>query len=248
MRPVPQIALNFLKQAEGLRPSAYRDAAGLWTVGYGHRIGSDVGAISQAQADSYLYADAVKAAMRLSEVVRPEVLASLSDAQYAALVSFVFNLGCDPKWTLWAQLNASKLDCIPVQMMRFDKARLGGQLVEVPGLFNRRAAEVAMWKTGGASGEPPPSSYTAAVSTPPTPMALKSLSRSKTFITGCITACATVAAAAQDGLKSVKDAVQPYAADSTVLQGLVSHLALVSAALAVVTVAFGYLKNRNTAQ
>ena len=90
----------------------------------------------------YLFTDATKAATRLSLVVKADVLQGLSEHQYAALVSFVFNLGAGRSWAIWPLLNAKQFDAVPVQMMRFDKARVNGQLVEIPGLFNRRAAEV----------------------------------------------------------------------------------------------------------
>src|SRR4051812_40537319 len=118
MRPVPQIALDFLKGAEGDRLTAYRDSAGVWTIGRGH-TGPEVVpglVISEAQSDAYLFADATKAAVRLALRVKAAVLAALSDHEYAALVSFVFNLGADPKWQIWRALNESRVDDVPVQM------------------------------------------------------------------------------------------------------------------------------------
>lgn len=255
-RPVPQICLDFLKGAEACKLIAYRDSGGVWTVGVGH-TGPEVVlglVISQAQADAYLFADATKAATRLSLVVKPDVLQGLSEHQYAALVSFVFNLGANASWTIWAMLNTGKLDAVPVQMMRFDKARVNGQLVEIPGLFNRRAAEVTLWKTADVNAAvtvaqaapvaPPASADTSAMATPPTAMSPKPLAKSKSFITGIATVGATGLAAAQDGLKGVKTAIEPYTADSTVLQALTGHLALVGAGLAVATTVFLFLKNR----
>lgn len=253
MRPVPQPCIDFLKGAEGCRLSAYQDVGGVWTVGYGH-VTDGPGDITQAQADSYLFADATKAAIRLAGVVKDSAILALTEHQYAALVSFCLNLGVNPSWTLWPLLNAGKLDCIPVQMMRFDKAKVRGQLVEVPGLFNRRAAEVALWKTAdvGAAitiaqtAQAPSSADTSTRPTPPTPMSPKPAWSSKTFVTGLAATGATGVAYAQQALAGVKDAITPYVADSTILTALNQHMALVGAGLAVATAGFAYLKTRNT--
>jgi hypothetical protein len=94
--------------------------------------------------------------------------------------------------------------------------------------------------------EAPPSGDTVSLKTPPTPMAPKPASRSKTVIAGVLTAGASMLGAAKEGLAQIKDAIGPFAADSVILQGLISHIALVSAGLAVATVAFAWLKTRNT--
>ena len=98
MRPVPQICIDFLKGAEGLWLVGKGDLGGQPTWGYGH-TGPDVVlglSITLAQANSLLFADATKAALRLAGVVKDSVIQGLGEHQYAALVSFVFNLGCDP--------------------------------------------------------------------------------------------------------------------------------------------------------
>jgi lysozyme len=258
MRAVPEICLDFLKGAEACKLSAYRDSGGVWTIGVGH-TGPEVVSglsISQTQADAYLFTDATKAATRLSLVVKDAVLQGLSEHQYAALVSFAFNLGANASWTVWAMLNAGKLDAVPVQMMRFDKARVNGQLVEIPGLFNRRAAEVSLWKTADVGASiavaqaapvaPPASADTSAMATPPTPMNPKGAGSSKTFITSLLAAAAGMATAAQQGLAGAKGAIAPYVADSTLLSALNQHLAVAGAVLSLATVTFAYLKTRNT--
>ena len=100
IRPPPPIAVEFLKQQEASRLKAYRDSAGVWTIGYGH-TGPEVGPgmrISQAMADRLLVDDLQIAAQRLAENASPETVAGLSDAQYACLLSFVFNAGAQPGW------------------------------------------------------------------------------------------------------------------------------------------------------
>ena len=166
MRPVPQRAVGFVRMHEGCRLDAYQDSALVWTIGYGH-TGKEVHPslrISQRQADIYLKEDLSDAAARLAGVVKPEVIAALSEGQYAALLSFVFNLGANRSWTIWKRLNARALDDVPVQMARFVHA--GGR--KLKGLVNRRAAEIALWHED-AEDEAPPSSFVRVEETPPTP-------------------------------------------------------------------------------
>ena len=84
------ILIKQIKAFEGLRLEAYRDAAGVLTIGYGH-TGSDIregDRISEYWADELLRNDlgAAEAAVRRLHVARTQ-------GQFDALVSFVFNLG-----------------------------------------------------------------------------------------------------------------------------------------------------------
>ena len=85
-----EVLIEKLKEFEGLRLEAYRDAAGVLTIGYGH-TGSDIregDRISEYWADELLRNDlgAAEAAVRRLHVARTQ-------GQFDALVSFVFNLG-----------------------------------------------------------------------------------------------------------------------------------------------------------
>ena len=84
------ILIEQIKVFEGLRLEAYRDAAGVLTIGYGH-TGSDISEgdrISEYWAKELLRNDlgATEAAVRRLHVARTQ-------GQFDALVSFVFNLG-----------------------------------------------------------------------------------------------------------------------------------------------------------
>src|SRR5437879_129709 len=114
-RPIPALALDFLKRAEACRLAAYTDSAGHLTIGYGH-TGPDVreGArCKQSQADQWLAEDLGIAARRLEARVHGPVLATLSDHRYGALLSFVFNVGAAPQWHIWRVLNEGALDQVP---------------------------------------------------------------------------------------------------------------------------------------
>jgi lysozyme len=81
--------LEKLMEMEGCRLVAYRDAAGIPTIGYGHTAGVRMGdRISAAQARQWLRQDAeeVMRQVRTLHVARTE-------AQMEALTSFAFNMG-----------------------------------------------------------------------------------------------------------------------------------------------------------
>jgi len=179
-------AATLVKRLEACKLVGYADTGGIPTDGYGHtgpevRIGRP---ITQAQADQALLCDLIKADCRLESVCYPSVLGTLHDHQRAALVSFVFNVGAQPAWTIWKDLDDRKFDDVPVQLKRFDKGRVNGKLTVIRGLDNRRDAEIAFWNTadvevaaklarpqGPGSGVDlaPPSHTTVNMITPPTP-------------------------------------------------------------------------------
>jgi cobalamin biosynthesis Mg chelatase CobN len=131
--------------------------------------------------------------------------------------------------------------------------------------MHRRLAEVALWNTpdveaaiavvASAPTPPPPSSTTRAADTPPTPAApAKPLVQSKSFASACASAAAGVAACAapvvgqvSNGVKSVSDAISPYAAANEHVGRAQSALTLVMAVLAVATVVLVWLKHRRAA-
>jgi lysozyme len=88
---VSDILLEKLMEMEGCRLTAYRDAAGIPTIGYGHTAGVRMGdRISKQQAKALLREDAetVMRQVRALDVARTE-------AQLEALTSFAFNVGTD---------------------------------------------------------------------------------------------------------------------------------------------------------
>lgn len=145
MRPVPLVASEFVAQHEACRLQAYRDAGrGVITIGYGHTRGVRLtDKCSQFQANLWLDDDLTEAAELLAKVVDEAVILKLSDHQYAALISFVFNCGQRPGATLWKRVNAGNFAQIPAELMKW--IYVGKRVV--PGLANRRAAEVALWNT-----------------------------------------------------------------------------------------------------
>ena len=163
MRPVPSFMPAFMRKAEARRYRAYRDSAGVLTIGDGH-TGLDVHGDSvwtDAECDRACMADLRVASARLAAKVSRAAIDRLTDHQYGALLSFVFNAGAGP-WMIWKLVEAGRLGEVPGQLMLFCHAHVNGQLVVVPGLQNRRAAEVALWSTAEVAAA-------AALATDPSP-------------------------------------------------------------------------------
>lgn len=143
MRQINKEGLDLIKQWEGLRLEAYLCPAGVWTIGYGHTETTKKGMkINQSEADRLLVYDL----SRFIEAVEDSVKVTLNDNQFAALVSFAFNVGVGAfkKSTLLKKLNAGDYSSVPSELARWNKV---GNKVSA-GLTNRRAAEAGLWVKG----------------------------------------------------------------------------------------------------
>lgn len=133
---ISDLGIELIKKHEGLRLDPYRDVAGYWTVGYGHLItDGDMKSISPEEAESILRNDLEKA----EKCVINGVKTPLSQAEFDALVSFVFNVGCQAfrNSTMLRLINRGEMDDAADQFLRWNRA--GGRVVK--GLINRRIAE-----------------------------------------------------------------------------------------------------------
>ncbi|MFO1187071.1 MAG: lysozyme [Alphaproteobacteria bacterium] len=142
--------LRLIKDFEGLALAAYLDAAGVATIGYGHTAGVKPGdRITAEEADRLLQADLAPVEARLQRLIRVRV----SGNAFSALASFAFNIGTGAfaKSTVLKRLNAGDRAGAADAITLWDKARIGGTLVRLPGLTRRRAAERALFLTPDAS-------------------------------------------------------------------------------------------------
>jgi Phage-related lysozyme (muraminidase) len=138
-----ELGLNLIKHFEGLRLQAYQCSAGVWTVGYGHTSGVHPGdIIDEVQAGIFLRNDI---AASESTVMR-FVTVALSQHQFDALVSFVFNLGSGnfATSTLLRKLNAGDYAVAAEEFPRWVHA--GGK--PLMGLVRRREAERNLFMYG----------------------------------------------------------------------------------------------------
>lgn len=241
MRAIPKEAVDLVASLEGCRLMPYRDSVGVLTVGYGS-TGSHVvegEEITQARARKLLAEDLRIAQRRLYGVVKAEIIESeLTDNQWAALLSFVFNLGAGKSWTIWKRLNARQFDAVPLEMMKFVNA--GGR--KLKGLVNRRTAEVRVWSTDepGSADEDPPSSETRFAVTPPTPAEPRPPQKQATFLTTAGAAVGSVST----GAIVVKDQLEPLQGASETLDRIYILVAVIAALLALAATLFVWLKSR----
>lgn len=141
MREINQAGLNLIKKYEGCSLKAYVCPAGVLTIGYGH-TGLDVGknqVITQFKADELLKNDLLK----FCKTVDARVKVPLNDNQFAALVSFTFNVGSTNLFfsTLLKQVNRGNVPQAAEQFLKWNKA--GGKVLD--GLTKRRQAEKELW-------------------------------------------------------------------------------------------------------
>lgn len=251
MRAAPQIVFDFLKQAEGLVLHVTKDTGGVEFIGYGHNVSaSDPQDITQAQAEGYLTYDVVTAATRLTDIVSEAAVAKLSDHQYAALISFVFNLGANKTWTIWKDLDSGKLSDVPAQIMRFDHGLVDGKEVEVAGLRNRRMAEVTLWNTADVAaaaaiaqiGLTTSSAVTRDMSTPPT------VAKKPFDLTATVTKATTVVAALGAGAAQVNQVIAPHTDALPLLGKLVGLLTGIIVAASLLGMAIHWYQAREASR
>jgi lysozyme len=150
-RKISTEGLNDIKRWEGKYLTAYQGAAdrpGLLTIGYGHTSAAGPPEvvpgmkITEAQANQILRDDLANCEAAVERLVE----VPLNDNQFAALVSFVFNVGegAFAKSTLLKKLNRGDYESVPSELMKWTRAN--GKYVQ--GLANRRAVEAGRWSKG----------------------------------------------------------------------------------------------------
>ncbi len=140
MKRTNKAGAHLIQVSEGCMLKAYRCPAGVLTIGYGS-TGPHVRegmTITREQADQLLFND-----LRRFEQAVEKLCPVTTDNQFAALVSFAFNLGEDAlrKSTLRKLHNLADYCCAQKQFARWNKA--GGKVL--PGLVKRRNLEAELY-------------------------------------------------------------------------------------------------------
>lgn len=133
-----QRGIDLIKEFEGLRLTAYKCPAGVYTIGYGHTRGVKRGMkITEEEASAFLTAD-----LRNSEkaVERYDGLYHWKQNEFDALVSFTFNCGVTNLRALLRNGRRNRSQ-IAATLPLYRKA--GGKVLK--GLERRRAAEKALF-------------------------------------------------------------------------------------------------------
>lgn len=139
---ISEKGLALIREFEGFKPFAYRDSAGLWTIGVGHKLKPGerypIG-ITEVQAEALLKQDAATAEGDVNRLVK----VVLTQNQFDALVSWTYNLGGGSleHSTLLRLLNEGDYAGAADQFPLWDHA--GSKVSE--GLLRRREAERMMF-------------------------------------------------------------------------------------------------------
>lgn len=137
---VSKRGIDFIKKHEGLRLTAYLCPANVWTIGYGTTKNVKRGQrITEQQAEDMLKDDLAD----FEKTVNTHVTAPMTQWQFDAMVSFVYNVGVGAfrASTLLKRLNALEYVEVPRQLMRWTRG--GGKVL--PGLVRRRQEEAKLF-------------------------------------------------------------------------------------------------------
>lgn len=135
--------LEIIKRFEGCKLTAYKCPAGVWTIGYGHTGNVKPNqTITQLDAERLLKLDLKKFEEGVSSLVKVKI----NENQFAALVSFSYNVGLGAlrSSTLLRLLNSGDIKGAAKQFLRWNKA--SGK--EIPGLTKRRIVEQSLFLKG----------------------------------------------------------------------------------------------------
>lgn len=139
MMHISERGIKLIKDFEGFRSKSYLCPAGYKTIGYGHVTDSNMDDISRSEADRFLAEDIYKAERSVERNIRVD----LTQGQFDALVSFVFNLGgaALQRSTLRQKVNREEHQDVPKEFMRW--VYTAG--IILTGLVKRRQAEAEIY-------------------------------------------------------------------------------------------------------
>lgn len=140
-RPITRISsrgVQLIADFEGFVDHPYKDAAGVWTIGYGHTkgVGPRTPRITKTEAKRLLRRE-------INETYAPFVAdlnLPLTQGAFDALVSFVYNVGAggiSPQTGVGRELRRHRWRHVANELLKWDKA--GNETL--PGLTRRRNAE-----------------------------------------------------------------------------------------------------------
>lgn len=144
--PLEQRIADFIKPFEGLRLTAYKCPAGVWTIGYGTTRGVYKGMkITKLEANALLLQDIKEVVNSLHRLCK----VALNENEIIALCDFIYNLGSGSfqRSTLRQKLNRGEKRRAASELLKWNKARVNGVLKPLAGLTRRRKAEKEVFLT-----------------------------------------------------------------------------------------------------
>lgn len=139
MMHISERGINLIKDFEGFSSKTYVCPAGYKTIGYGHISDNNINDITKIEAEKLLAEDIYKAERSVERNIRVD----LTQGQFDALVSFVFNLGgaALQRSTLRQKVNREEHQDVPKEFMRW--VYTAGMVLT--GLVKRRQAEAEIY-------------------------------------------------------------------------------------------------------
>lgn len=168
LRSISQKGIDFIKSFEGIRDGdtttpkldPYLDPTRVWTIGYGHAI-SEGGRLLRGSADKQRALALYPGGITIQQAedlfagqlvnycrdVQAAVKVELNDNQFAALVSFAYNVGMTnlKNSKLLRKLNEGDYIGAAAEFVKWDKGKVLGKKISIPGLFIRRRAEAKLF-------------------------------------------------------------------------------------------------------
>ena len=142
---VATLAATITIPSEGLRQWAYRDPVGLPTICFGSTKGVKMGDYRTLEECQNLLKGEMYATVQAVDSCRPglpiNVLAAFSDAAYNIGEHIACNAG---KSTAARKLRDGDFEGACRELPKWDKARVAGVLVALPGLTKRRQLEMEL--------------------------------------------------------------------------------------------------------
>ena len=153
---VNKAALDLIKEFEGFRSKAYRDAVGVWTIGYGTTAMAGVGiepkagmSITEAEAEYYLQ----KGVDKFAAQIEKHIAAPINENEFGAFVSLAYNIGpgAFSKSSSLRHFNEGNKARAAQNILLWNKA--GGKVLK--GLVRRREAEKRLFETPVTKADKP---------------------------------------------------------------------------------------------
>ena len=135
--------INLIKLFEGCKLTAYKCPAGIWTIGFGNTYYEDGSKIKEGDKITQERADALLANLlpKYEAIVKKKITIPLTQNQFDALVSYVWNTGGSD--TLYKLINNKASDAEIRTWFETKYITGGGHILA--GLVKRRKAEADLF-------------------------------------------------------------------------------------------------------
>ena len=137
-----------IAEFEGIRLSPYNDISGNATVGVGHLIHKGpLNGTEEPETEEQAVRDFESDLISKADVFVSRIKTPLNQNQFDSLVSFCYNLGAGRLASLVSDtgLDNGRYNMVSAELLKYNKSRVRGALVPVPGLTRRRQWEAMMF-------------------------------------------------------------------------------------------------------